>query len=106
MIQSENTLLYFDPTGMCVMNSSNETMLGKVFVSNPDDIELPVYENMYFVDADDEDGYRKTADKSNLMVEGLSEDNPIAFGQQYFKLPSYTVLSEYISDHLDEFEKD
>lgn len=91
------------PTGMCIMNSSNETMVGKVYLSNPDDIELKLYENMYFVDSDDEDGYRKTADKSNLMVEGLSEDNPISFGEQFFKLPSYTSISEYINDHLEEF---
>ena len=40
---------------------------------------------------------------SGIDTEGLSEDNPIAFGEQFFKLPSYTQLSEYISDHLDEF---
>lgn len=88
---------------MQITNCSNETMLGKVFLSNPDDIELKLYENMYFVDADDEEGYRKTADKSNLMMEALSENNPTAFGEQYFKLPTFTSIAEHIEDNLDEF---
>lgn len=90
---------------MQVTNSSNETMVGKVILTHPEDIELPFYENMYIVDEDDRDGYRKTADISNLMVEGLSENNPTVFGQQFFKLPSFTMIAEHIEDNLDDFIK-
>lgn len=90
---------------MQVMNCSNETMLGKVILSHPEDIELPFYENMYIVDEDDREGYRKTADISNLMVEYLSENNPTAFGQQFFKLPTSTSILEHIEDNIDEFRK-
>lgn len=88
---------------MLIMNCSNETMFGKVILVDPDSIELPLYRNMYFIDQDDEDGYRKTADKSNLMMEGLSENNPTAFGEQFFKLPSFTTIADYIEDNIDEF---
>lgn len=91
---------------MQVMNCSNETMLGKVFLVHPEEIELPFYENMYIVDEDDREGYRKTADISNLMVEYLSENNPTAFGQQFFKLPSFTMIAEYVEENIDEFRKD
>ena len=95
-----------NPSGMQIMNCSNETMVGKVFLTHPENIELKMYENMYLVDEDDEVGYRKTADISNLMMEGLSENNPTAFGEQYFKLPSFTLIAEHIADNLDEFIKE
>lgn len=91
------------PTGMLIMNCSNETMLGKVTLVDPDSIDLPLHENMYFVDEDDKDGYRKTADKSNLMIEALSENNPTAFGEQYFKLPGFSQIAEHIEDNIDDF---
>lgn len=91
------------PTGMNIMNCCNETMVGKVFLVDPDNIELTLYENMYFVDEDDKEGYRKTADKSNLMMEGLSENNPTEFGRQYFKLPTFTQIAEHVADNIDDF---
>ena len=91
------------PTGMLIMNCSNDTMVGKVFLVDPDSIELKMYENMYLVDGDDEIGYKKTADKSNLMMEGLSENNPLAFGEQFFKLPSFTEVATEMETHLEDF---
>ena len=91
------------PTGMNIMNCCNETLLGKVILLEPEKIKIPVYENMYFVDADDEKNYSKTADVSNLMVEALSENNPTEFGRQYFNLPTFTDIAEHISDNIDDF---
>ena len=88
---------------MLISNASNETMVGKVFLVDPDSIELKFYENMYLVDVDDEIGYKKTADKSNLMMEGLSENNPIAFGEQFFKLPGFTSIADHIECNLEDF---
>ena len=85
------------------MNCCNETMVGKVILVDPDSIELPFYENMRIIDKDDEDGYRKTADKSNLMVEALSENNVTAFGERYFGLPGFTMIAEHIEDNIDDF---
>lgn len=91
------------PSGMQVMNSCNETLVGKVFLVHPEDIELTFYENMYLVDPDDEVGYKKTADVSNLMMEGISEDDPVTFGRTFFKLPGFTDIAEYVEDNIDSF---
>lgn len=88
---------------MKIMNSCNECMVGKVFLVDPDSIQIPLYDNMYLIDTDDEDSYRKTGDKSNLMMEALSENNITEFGRLYFQLPTFTMLSEYVEDHLEEF---
>jgi len=88
---------------MLISNSSNDTLVGKVFLVDEDSIEITLYDNMYFVDKDDEKGYEKTADKSNLMMEGLSENNPTAFGETYFKLPSFTSIAEHIENNIDNF---
>lgn len=91
------------PTGMLIMNSSNETMVGKVYLEDPDSIEIKLYENMYIIDGDDQVIYNKTADKSNLMVEGLSENNPTAFGETFFHLPSFTQIATHIEDNIEDF---
>lgn len=91
------------PTGMQISNSSNDTLVGKVFLNNPDEIEIELYQNMYFVDSDDEEGYYKTADKGNLMMEGLSENNPTAFGEVFLNLPSFTSIAEHIADNINDF---
>lgn len=91
------------PTAMTVMNCCNETMVGKVVLDDPDSIDIPLYENMYMIDEDDQKNYYKTANVSNLMMEGLSEDNPTEFGRQYFKLPTFTDIADYIEENMDEF---
>ena len=93
----------FDPSAMQIMNSSNETMFGKVFLLHPENINIPLYDNMYIIDSDDEKGYQKTMDISNLMMEGLSENNPTEFGRTFFKLPTFTQLAEEIEDNIDDF---
>ena len=91
------------PTGMLIMNSSNETMVGKVYLEHPEDIDIKLYENMYIIDGDDQVIYNKTADPSNLMVEGLSENNPTAFGQTFFKLPPLTSILNHIEENIEDF---
>lgn len=58
---------------------------------------------MWIVDKDDQVTYDKTSNASNLMVEGLSEDNPTVFGETYFHLPSFTDIASHIEDHIDLF---
>lgn len=58
---------------------------------------------MWIVDNDDQVTYNKTSDPNNLMIEGLSEDNPTVFGETYFRLPSFTNIASHIEDHIDLF---
>lgn len=94
-----------DPTAMLIANCSNDTMLGKVFLEREQDIDIKMYDNMYAVDKDDQKTYDKTSNASNLMVEGLSEDNPTVFGETYFKLPSFTEIASEIEDDLNSFKE-
>ena len=78
-------------------------MVGKVFLAHPEDIDIPLYENMRIIDGDDQVIYNKTANPSNLMVEALSENNPLAFGKTYFKLPDCTDIIDHIANNIDNF---
>lgn len=91
------------PTGMCIMNCCNDTMVGKVYLIDEDGIEIKMYANMYTVDKDDDVIYKKTSNPSNLMMEALSENNPTAFGEQFFHLPSFTSIASEIDKHMDLF---
>lgn len=88
---------------MLCMNCCNDTMVGKVYLINEDDIEVKMYDNMYTTDSDDEVIYRKSSIASNLLVEGLTENNPTAFGEQFFKLPSFTSIASDMEKHIDLF---
>jgi len=94
------------PSAMLIMNSCNETMVGKVFLLEPGKINIKFYENMYFVDKKDEVGYEKTKDPSNLLVEYLSQSDPLDFGHVIFGLPEPTEILDYIGDNIDDFVKD
>lgn len=91
------------PTSMLIMNCCNDTMLGKIYLIDEDGIEIKMFDNMYTTDKEDEVIYRKSSIVSNLMVEGLSEDNPTAFGEQFLNLPSFTLIASDMEKHIDLF---
>lgn len=91
------------PSGIRVMNSCNETMVGKVFLEHPEDFNIELYSNMYLVDEKDEIAFNKTNVAENLMMEGLTEDNPTEYGRVWFGLPGFTEIAEYLEDHVDKF---
>ena len=93
------------PTGIQIMNCSNETLVGKVYLKNPEEISIELFPNMWIVDGDDEDIYKKTCDPSVLLVEGLAEDNVMRFGEVYFKLPSFSLIADQIENNIDKFLK-
>lgn len=94
------------PTSKLIMNCCNDTMLGKVYIIDQDGIEIQRFDNMYTVNKKDEIVYQKTLDPSNLMVEGLSEDNPTRFGEQFLDLPSFTAIATDMEKHIDLFLDD
>jgi len=93
------------PTAMCIMNSCNETLVGKVFLDNPEDITLPFYDNMYFVNKTDSEGYAPyLKDPSNLMMEVLTQDDEINFGTLFLNLPEPNSILEFIGDNIKDFK--
>ena len=94
------------PTGMSIMNSCNETLVGKVFLDEPTKIKIPFYDNMYFVDKKDDVGYNDyRKDASNFMMEVLTQDDPLNFAHLFLGIDDATVLLDYIGDNLDLFVK-
>jgi hypothetical protein len=91
------------PSAMLIMDSSNETMVGKVILLEPNKVKVKFYDNFYFVDKKDELGYEKTKDPSNLMVEWLTQNDPLDFGYWVLNLPEATSILDHISDNIDDF---
>lgn len=93
------------PTGINIMNASNESLIAKVYFERPEDIRLPVYENMYFVDKEDEENYHKTEKNPAVaMLEIYTENDPINFANIFLNLPNATELLSILSDHIDELQ--
>lgn len=84
------------PSAIIVWNISNETLIGRVFLDNPDQYKIPIYKSFNFR-GNDLDNYK--LDVSNFMLECYSERDVLNFGSIFLNLPS-------VSDVLDEFDHD
>lgn len=73
------------PTAINTGNMSNETLVGKVYLEEPDNIEVPIPEGFIFR-GDDEEKYK--LDKSNFMLETYTEGDIFNFGKTFLDLPS------------------
>lgn len=73
------------PTAFIIMNASNETMVGKVFIDNPEDLKVQMY-NIFKFRGDDLAKYK--LDPGGYLVELLSENDPFDFGEIVLNLPS------------------
>lgn len=91
------------PTGVNITNCTNDNLVGKVFLLNPDDVKMPFYENFRIIDAKDEETYSKIQ-SSAWMMELYSQRDPLSFGERILELPSATELLSEIESMLDEFK--
>jgi len=90
------------PSAMVVWNISNETMVGKVFLENPDDFDIPVYGSFNFR-GDDLADYK--VDVSNFMMECYSERDIYTFSNIFLKLPTPDKVLAALSDDIDDLEE-
>ena len=84
------------PTSIIIGNMSNETLIGKVFLEDPDDFDIPIPEKFDFK-GDEEAKYK--LDKSNYMLEVLTED-PINFGTLFLGLPTVEEIIDIIDNEI------
>lgn len=84
------------PSAIIVWNISNETLIGRVFLDDPEQYKIPVYNSFHFR-GNDLDNYK--LDVSNFMLECYSERDVLNFGSIFLNLPS-------VSEVLDEFDHD
>lgn len=91
------------PTAIIIMNACNDTMVGKFFLSHPEDLKLPIYPNFHL--------YKKDAayseyDVSNAVLEYYSEMDILSFGKTILGLPSPDdIISDFKCQDEEELEK-
>lgn len=70
------------------MNASNQTFVAKMILANPDEIKIPFYRNMYFVNETDRKNYDKYVNSSDFILEAYSQGDYLSLGKVVFGLPS------------------
>lgn len=83
------------PNSMILMNQSNETLVGKLFITDLENFEIPMW-SYEFID-DEESKYK--CNPSNFFIELISEKQWLLAGSIFLNLPTVDEL-------LDEIEKD
>lgn len=92
------------PSSILVMNASNETMIGKVFIMNPDDVKIPVYNSFRFVGKEESDNAK--IEPGSWIMEQLSTGDVLNLGHVALHLPEIDTILNHIGNHIKEFEKD
>ena len=73
------------PSGINTCNISNETLVGKVFLEKPDEVDIPIPEGFIFR-GDDRDNYK--LDKGNYLLETYTEGDIFSFASLWLGLPT------------------
>jgi len=92
------------PSYVMVANSNNESLVGKVFLLDPDDVKMPFCNNFWIVDAKDEKTYSKIK-SSAWVMELWSEGDVLSFGEVVLGLPSASDILTEVGDDLKYFEE-
>jgi DNA polymerase elongation subunit (family B) len=87
------------PTIMIVFNMSNKTMIGKIIMSNDNDIDLPTYQPYSFVDIEEEKDY--SYNKAAIMCETVAQKDFIIAGNIAMKLPSILEVTEMLKERVN-----
>ena len=93
------------PTFVMICNCNNESLVGKVFLLNPDDVKLPFCDNFRIIDAKDERTYSKIK-SSPWIMELWSERDVLSFGEVVLGLPNPVDVLTDIGDDLAYFMED
>ena len=79
------------PSMMKGLNMSNKTMVGKIIMTNDNDIDLPMFQPYEFIDAEEEKDYM--CNKAAVICETVAQRDYIIAGMYGMKLPS--ILDVY-----------
>ena len=83
------------PTAINTCNISNETLVGKVFLENPDEIDVQLCEGFVFR-GDDKEKYKM--DKHNYLLEIYTEGDVFNFANIFLNLPTPSEILEGIKE--------
>jgi DNA polymerase elongation subunit (family B) len=85
------------PTAMVINNISNETLIGKVYLKDPDAIQVPVYDGLDILP--DEEAKLKQ-DPASFMLDTFTEGDWLNFGNIFLGLPTSQEILERIEKEL------
>ncbi len=86
------------PTAILIMNASNETMVGKVFLEDPDSIDIKFYPGFVFVDKDEEEKY--IMNPGDFLLEVYSQNDVLNFGEIFLKLPPIDSVIGLVNENI------
>lgn len=87
------------PSAIVIDNISNETLFGKVYLVNPEEFEIPIYDSFKFY-GDERAKYK--LDVSNFMLECYSERDSFDFGNLFLNLPDPSEVLALVDEHIEE----
>lgn len=91
------------PTAIIIMNCSNETFVGKIFLLDPDQITVEIYDNFIFRGKERE---KYKMDKANYLLEIYTEGDVFNLGTIGFHLPKPNDILTEIGDNISDFLMD
>ena len=86
------------PTAINTTNASNETLVGRVYLSDPDSINIPLCPG-YVFKGDDAKTYK--FNPHNFLMEAYTEQDPLNFGKIFLGLPD----ADSLLDGFENFRK-
>ena len=86
------------PTSISIMNASNDTFVGKVYIDHPEEIDLPFYSQYEFVNKAEAADYKMN--KAALMMETALQGNYMLTGQIAFDLPDIVELDKMMMEEM------
>lgn len=86
------------PTAINTTNVSNETLVGRVYLSDPDSINIPLCPG-YVFKGDDAKTYK--FNPHNFLMEAYTEQDPLNFGKIFLGLPD----ADSLLDGFENFRK-
>ena len=73
------------PSAINTCDISNETLVGRIYLESPDDVDIPIPEGFVFR-GDDREKYKM--DKGNYLLETYTEGDVFNFGKLFLNLPT------------------
>lgn len=86
------------PTAISIMNASNDTFVGKVYIDHPEEIDLPFYNQYEFVNKAEAADYKMN--KAALMLETALQGNFMLTGEIAFGLPDIVELNKLMEEEM------
>lgn len=87
------------PSAIEITNASNDTFVGKAYLDNDDNVNLPFYDSYSLID---DDAAKYKINKAALVMETVAQGEYLIAGELAFGLPSIGELDRELSEMFDD----